>query len=70
VFPVATAGSVVYTGSNNGVLDAWQASTGNHLWSYRAAPGPVNNFIACNMVVAGGVVYFGSNDHYVYAVAA
>jgi serine/threonine protein kinase/outer membrane protein assembly factor BamB len=70
VFPVATAGGVVYTGSNFGVLDAWQASTGNHLWSYRAAPGPVDNAIASNVVVSGGVVYFASNDHYVYAVAA
>jgi outer membrane protein assembly factor BamB len=69
-FPVATAGGVVYTGSNFGVLDAWQASTGKHLWGYHAAPGPVNNAIASNMVVSGGVVYFGSNDHYVYAVAA
>jgi eukaryotic-like serine/threonine-protein kinase len=70
VFPVATAGGVVYTGSNFGVLDAWQASTGNHLWSYQAAPGPVDNAIASNIVVSGGVVYFASNDHYVYAVAA
>ncbi len=70
VFPVATADNVVYTGSNDGVLDAWQARNGSHLWSYAAAPGPVNNYIACNLVVAGGVVYFGSNDHYVYAVAA
>jgi outer membrane protein assembly factor BamB len=70
VFPVATADHVVYSGSNNGVLDAWLASNGTHLWSYTAAPGPgKNNFIACNMVVAGGIVYFGSNDHYVYAVA-
>jgi outer membrane protein assembly factor BamB len=66
VFPVATDGGVVYSGSNNGVLDAWQASTGNHLWSYRGAAKP----IASNLVVAGGIVYFGSNDHYVYAVAA
>jgi serine/threonine protein kinase/outer membrane protein assembly factor BamB len=70
VFPVAAADNVVYSGSNNGVLDAWRASNGDHLWSYTAAPGPVNNYIACNIVVAGGVVYFGSNDHYVYAVAA
>lgn len=70
VFPLATADRVVYSGSNNGVLDAWQANTGNHLWSYAAAPGPVDNAIASNMVVADGVVYFGSNDHYVYAVAA
>jgi outer membrane protein assembly factor BamB len=67
VFPVATAGPVVYSGSNDGVLDAWQASTGNHLWSYRGA---LNSAIASNVVVAGGAVYFGSNDDHVYAVAA
>jgi len=67
VFPVATAGPVVYSGSNDGVLDAWQASTGNHLWSYRGA---LNSVIASNVVVAGGAVYFGSNDDHVYAVAA
>jgi outer membrane protein assembly factor BamB len=67
VFPVAvTAGGVVYSGSNNGVLDAWQANTGSHLWSYSGSNQP----IASNMVVAGGVAYYGSNDHHVYAVAA
>jgi outer membrane protein assembly factor BamB len=67
VFPVAaTAGHVVYSGSNNGVLDAWQANTGHHLWSYSGSNQP----IASNMVVAGGVAYYGSNDHHVYAVAA
>jgi outer membrane protein assembly factor BamB len=67
VFPVAaTAGHVVYSGSNNGVLDAWQAKTGRHLWSYSGSANP----IASNIAVAGGVVYFGSNDHHVYAVAA
>jgi len=70
VFPVATAGGVVYTGSNDGVLDAWRAKNGTHLWSYQTAPGPLNNAIASNMVVSGGAVYFASNDHYVYAVAA
>jgi len=70
VFPVAVTSNVVYSGSNIGVLDAWQAKTGKHLWRFGAAPGPVDNAIASNMVVFGGVVYFGSNDHYVYAVAA
>jgi outer membrane protein assembly factor BamB len=67
VFPVAaTAGNVVYSGSNDGVLDAWRADTGDHLWSYTGSAEP----IASNLVVADGVVYFGSNDHHVYAVAA
>lgn len=71
VFPVAaTPGGAVYSGSNNGVLDAWQANTGHHLWSYGAAPGAISNAIASNVVVEGGIVYFGSNDQHVYAVAA
>ena len=71
VFPVAvSAGNVVYSGSNAGVLDAWQANTGNHLWGFTAAPGSVDNDIASNLVVTDGVAYFGSNDHYVYAVRA
>jgi outer membrane protein assembly factor BamB len=67
VFPVATAGPVVYSGSNNGVLDAWQASTGNHLWSYRGAG---TRAIVSNLVVAGGVAYFAADDRSVHAVAA
>jgi outer membrane protein assembly factor BamB len=67
VFPVAaTAGNVVYSGSNQGVLDAWQANTGSHLWAYSGSAAP----IASNIVVSGGIVYFGSNDHHAYAVAA
>lgn len=67
VFPVAAAaGKVVYSGSNLGALDAWRADTGNHLWRYTGSAEP----IASNLVVAGGVVCYGSNDHHVYAVAA
>jgi serine/threonine protein kinase/outer membrane protein assembly factor BamB len=66
VFPVAAADGVVYSGSNNGVLDAWEANTGNHLWSYSGS----TQAIAANMTVSGGVVYYGSNDHHVYAVGA
>ena len=59
------ADGVVYTGSNNGVLDAWQASTGRHLWGYHAS-----DTIGTYVAVAGGAVYFGTSDSHVYAVAA
>jgi serine/threonine protein kinase/outer membrane protein assembly factor BamB len=57
-------GNVVYTGNGIGVLDAWQATTGNHLWSYHAT-----GTIQTNIVVDGGIAYFGSSDRRVYAVA-
>jgi outer membrane protein assembly factor BamB len=71
-FPVAGAintitagpGNVIYTGNTQGTLDVWHANTGNHLWSHRAA-GTISH-----IGVRGGVVYFGSTDHRVYAVAA
>jgi outer membrane protein assembly factor BamB len=56
-------GNAVYTGNNVGVVDAWQVTTGNHLWSYRAA-GALNG----NIAVAGGIAYAGSSNHRVYAV--
>jgi outer membrane protein assembly factor BamB len=59
-------GDVVYSGSNAGVLDAWRASTGAKVWSFPTTGAP----IASNIAVAGGGVFFGSNDHHVYAVAA
>jgi outer membrane protein assembly factor BamB len=57
--------NVVYTGNYNGTLDAWQADTGNHQWSYRAG-GAVNS----DILLQGGVAYFGCADKRVYAVAA
>jgi len=57
------AGNAIYTGNNAGVLDAWQVTTGNHLWSYRAA-GALDG----NIAVAGGIAYVGSSNHRVYAV--
>jgi outer membrane protein assembly factor BamB len=59
------ADGVVYTGSNNGVLDAWKADTGRHLWGYHAS-----DSIGTYVTVADGAVYFGTSDGHVYAVAA
>jgi outer membrane protein assembly factor BamB len=57
------AGDTVYTGSDDGVLDAWQASTGNKVWSYSAP-----DAIGSNVAKVGSRLYFGAGD-YVYAVA-
>jgi serine/threonine protein kinase/outer membrane protein assembly factor BamB len=61
--PVA-AGGVIYTGSGDGVLDAWQARTGRKLWSY-SGTGPARNLA----VVAGSRVYLGAGE-YVYSFGA
>jgi outer membrane protein assembly factor BamB len=61
----AGPGNAVYTITADGALDAWQADTGNHLWSQRGAAAP-----STGIALDGGVAYFGSNDNHVYAVAA
>jgi outer membrane protein assembly factor BamB len=58
-------GNMVYSTNGVGTLDAWQATTGNHLWSYRAS-----GAIASGMVLNGGIAYFGSTSRRFYAVAA
>jgi outer membrane protein assembly factor BamB len=57
--------NVVYTGNNTGVLDAWQADTGNHQWSYRAA-----GAITSSIQVQDGIAYFGDAGRRIHAVAA
>jgi len=57
-------GNVVYTGNGIGVLDAWQATTGNHLWRYQAA-----GSLSGNIALADGIAYAGSSNGRVYAVA-
>ena len=60
----AVAGGVVYRGSNNGVLTAWQADTGNRLWSFSADDG-----MGTAIKMAGGNLYFGAGKR-IYAVSA
>jgi eukaryotic-like serine/threonine-protein kinase len=63
----AVAGNVVYSGSEHGVLDAWQATTGNRLWSHPTSAPALP--VASNIVLAGDMLYFGSEDRNVYALA-
>jgi outer membrane protein assembly factor BamB len=65
IFVSAAAGNTVYGAGNDGLLYAWQATTGNKLWTFTTGGG-----INCDITVAGGIVYFGSNDHHAYAVTA
>jgi outer membrane protein assembly factor BamB len=62
----AVVGQVVYIGTNDGVLEARHTATGAQLWSYSGTTGQIGT----NLVVAGGVVYFGDGGHHLYAVAA
>jgi PQQ-dependent dehydrogenase (methanol/ethanol family) len=36
---LATAGGLVFSGQSDGSFDAWDATTGNHLWQYRTGAG-------------------------------
>jgi alcohol dehydrogenase (cytochrome c) len=36
---LATAGGLVFSGQSDGTFDAWDATTGNHLWQYRTGAG-------------------------------
>jgi outer membrane protein assembly factor BamB len=57
-------GKLICTGTSNGVLDAWQADTGNHLWSYRAG-----GAFSSAIFIQDGIAYFGGTDQRIYAVA-
>lgn len=58
----ATAGAVVYVGSDDTKLYALNATTGKQLWAYSASA-PVHA-----PAVAQDTVYFGSDDSTLYAV--
>ena len=61
----AVVNGVVFIGSHDGSLYAFDAATGVLLWSY-ATSGP----ILSSPVVANGIVYIGSYDHNLYALNA
>jgi outer membrane protein assembly factor BamB len=61
----AGPGNVVYSTNTYDVLDAWQADTGNHLWSYRGS-----GTTGAAVQIQDGIAYFGGTDRRVYAVAA
>jgi hypothetical protein len=63
----ATLGkTLVMLGSNNGTFAACDASTGERVWFYK----PDGAAIQSSPAVDGNVVYFGSNDQYLYALDA
>jgi outer membrane protein assembly factor BamB len=54
---------IVYVGSSDGSVKAFNATTGASLWT--ATTGPIAGY--SSPVVANGVVYIGSADSNVYA---
>ena len=65
VFPaLSNDGSVVYIGSSNGVF-AVNISDGSERWRFTGATGAIESPIT---VDTNGHIYFGSNDHKVYAL--
>jgi len=61
---IAIDGSAVYAGSDDGYLSAIDIGSGGLLWRYRTG-----GAIRSQILAAGGVLYFGSLDHHIYAVA-
>ena len=54
---------VVYIGSQNGKLYAFNALTGATIWTYTTG-----NTIASSPTIADGIVYIGSFDNNLYAL--
>ena len=63
VYTNAVVGNVQYSGALDNKTYALNAQTGAFMWSYQT-----NGNIYSSPTVANGVVYFGSDDHNVYAV--
>jgi eukaryotic-like serine/threonine-protein kinase len=61
----ATDGTVVYAGDDDGYLYAIDVASVSLRWRYRAGAA-----VQSQILVANGVVYFGSLDHRVYALSA
>ncbi len=59
----AVVNGIVYIGSKDFNLYAFEAATGKVVWS-----APTNGRIDSSPAVANGVAYFGSYDHNIYAV--
>src|SRR6266550_4501199 len=61
----AVVGDIVYIGSNDKALYAFDAKTGKILWAHNA-----NDGVGSSPAVANGIVYVGSDDNNLYAFNA
>lgn len=55
-------GSKLYVGTNSGTVLAFDATTGNQLWSYATGDGPVKGFVSADWFNAGGRIYFATTS--------
>lgn len=67
----AVAYGIVYVGARNGYY-AFNASNGSQLWSFSTTHSPrqTTGYVYSSPAVAGGTVYYGSFDSYLYALNA
>ena len=56
---------LVYVGNSSGTMSAYDATSGERVWWYKAGAG-----INSSAAVVGNTVYFGASDDYLYAVNA
>lgn len=62
----ATLGkTLVFAANQSGTVSAFAAATGDRLWVFK-----LTVHIQSSPAVADGVVYFGANDHFLYALDA
>jgi outer membrane protein assembly factor BamB len=59
----SVAGNTVYVGSEDHHLYALDKNTGQQLWAFET-----EGWVACPAVIHKGVVYFGCNEGYLYAL--
>jgi eukaryotic-like serine/threonine-protein kinase len=71
----AVSGGVVYVGNEDYMGNGDQEPKGDYLYALDAATGTLrwkfkagDNFVDSSPAVSGGLVYVGSDDHYLYAV--
>jgi outer membrane protein assembly factor BamB len=58
----AIADGLVYVGSNDGKVYAFNSMTGTCVWSYTTA-----GMVVSSPAISNGIVYVGSYDHMFYA---
>jgi outer membrane protein assembly factor BamB len=68
----AILGNVVYEGSDNGIVYAFNADSGNEIWSNETNSTPVAGGVAIHSspAVVNGMVYIGNDDGNLYALNA
>jgi outer membrane protein assembly factor BamB len=67
---VASDGQLIYVGTNDGYVKAFNAGSGQVVWQYPAVGQTPIGRVWSTPVVSGAVVYAASQDHHLYALDA